>query len=220
MPSLRLRVLLPAGLIAAFLGIAAPASACPLTNPNCVIDKVEETADDAVHDVDETLDRVREEADRTVDDVKETVDQVEETVAETVDPPPGPTAPPPPTEPPGPGPRDPSPRDPKRDPKVKGDDANRSSDEGDGDGAALGPSPIDPPSNLLLPSALRIVAADDPAGPEESVGESALEAAKTFAFPLIMTLLVGIFVVVQHRVDRRDPKFVLAPVEHELLSFE
>jgi hypothetical protein len=37
-----------------------------------------------------------------------------------------------------------------------------------------------------------------------------------------LTLIVAVFLLVQHAVDRRDPKLVLAPQrsEHQLLRFE
>lgn len=53
------------------------------------------------------------------------------------------------------------------------------------------------------------------------LGRIATEAAERMAFPLALTLLVVGFLVVQGRIDRKDPKLALAPVdaEHELLSF-
>ena len=61
--------------------------------------------------------------------------------------------------------------------------------------------------------------------PEESlvsqIGRIASEAAKQMAFPLALTLLVIGFLTMQNRMDRKDPKLALAPVdsEHDLLSF-
>ncbi len=218
------------GLTAAALSLAAPAQACPLTNPNCVVDKVEETANDTVHDLDETVDRTVEQVNDTTEEVRETVDQVEETVDDTLNPPSEASdPPPPPTVPEDPGPEDPTPEDPPPGPKVKGQGIERGRErERDRDGrereadrdAAAGPAPAEPPDNLP-PQTLTPAAAEEPnAHARQSVGESAIEAVKDFAFPLILSVLVGIYVLVQHRVDRRDPKFVLAPVEHEFLSFE
>lgn len=55
----------------------------------------------------------------------------------------------------------------------------------------------------------------------QQIGRIAAEAVKNAAFPLALILLVGGFLVVQNRIDRRDPKLALAPVdpEHDLLSF-
>ena len=39
------------------------------------------------------------------------------------------------------------------------------------------------------------------------------------AFPLGLLALVGAFLLVQHRIDRRDPKLALAPVTQPLLEF-
>jgi hypothetical protein len=59
-----------------------------------------------------------------------------------------------------------------------------------------------------------------PVGFEEFVQE-ALEAARQFAFPLVLTLLVGAYLMLQSRVDKRDPKLAMASVdpEEDLLSF-
>lgn len=53
------------------------------------------------------------------------------------------------------------------------------------------------------------------------IGRVAAEAVQRAAFPLTLALLVGAFLMVQNRVDRRDPKLALAPVdsEQELLTF-
>jgi hypothetical protein len=53
------------------------------------------------------------------------------------------------------------------------------------------------------------------------IGRVAAEAVQQAAFPLILTMLVGAFLMVQNRIDRKDPKLALAPVdsEHDLLSF-
>lgn len=53
------------------------------------------------------------------------------------------------------------------------------------------------------------------------IGRIASEAAEQVAFPLALTLLVIGFLMVQNRIDRKDPKLALAPVdsEHDLLSF-
>lgn len=49
----------------------------------------------------------------------------------------------------------------------------------------------------------------------------AIEAAKAFAFPIALTILVGGFMLIQNRVDKKDPKLALAAVDtaDELLSF-
>jgi hypothetical protein len=51
---------------------------------------------------------------------------------------------------------------------------------------------------------------------------TAVAAVKRLSFPLSLALLVAAFLLVQARLDRRDPKFTLAPLDskHDLLSFE
>lgn len=55
----------------------------------------------------------------------------------------------------------------------------------------------------------------------QQIGRVAAEAAEQMAFPVILLLMVGAFLVGQNRVDRRDPKLALAPVDldADLLSF-
>jgi len=49
----------------------------------------------------------------------------------------------------------------------------------------------------------------------------AAETAKTFAFPLLLVILVIIFLLVQHWIDKKDPKLAMAPVHsnHDLARF-
>ena len=42
--------------------------------------------------------------------------------------------------------------------------------------------------------------------------EAAAAVATTFGFPLVLTLAVGLFVIVQGRLDHRDPKLRAAPM--------
>jgi hypothetical protein len=53
------------------------------------------------------------------------------------------------------------------------------------------------------------------------IGRVAAEAAEQVAFPLALALMVGAFLMVQNRIDRRDPKLALAPIDadHETLTF-
>ncbi len=62
-----------------------------------------------------------------------------------------------------------------------------------------------------------------PAAPAPDDGPTALEilaevAGKT-AFPIILVLIVVLFLAVQDRIDRNDPKLALAPVRSEPLDF-
>lgn len=216
------RPVLIAFLILTVVGAPSTAAACPVTDPTCVVKEVKDTATETVDDVEETLkdtaDKAVEDVNETVEGTEETVSEVEKDVNEVLDPGNGsdPPAPPNPS-PPGPGNR----KDGEKDDDVRGGSEEPGDDAGTADdrrSGALGPAPTDPPDNP--PVAPSTPASAERSGPGEGIAESALEAAKTFAFPLFMTLLVGIYLIIQHRVDRRDPKFVLAPLEQELLSFE
>jgi hypothetical protein len=54
------------------------------------------------------------------------------------------------------------------------------------------------------------------------LADAAVEATKKLAFPLGLALMVGAFLMVQGRIDRKDAKLVLAPIssEQDLLSFQ
>lgn len=54
------------------------------------------------------------------------------------------------------------------------------------------------------------------------LADAAEEAAKKLAFPLGLALMVGAFLMVQGRIDRKDAKLALAPIdsEQDLLSFQ
>lgn len=63
---------------------------------------------------------------------------------------------------------------------------------------------------------------DEPDGSVvQQIGRVAAEAAEQMAFPVMLLLMVGAFLLGQNRVDRRDPKLALAPVDldADLLSF-
>ena len=212
----------------ALIVLGGRAEACPLTNPNCVVKEVDKTAKDTVEDVQDAADDAQEDAteaaDEVVDDVDQTIDDVQETVDDTLNPGGGPTTPPPP--PPEEDPTDPPPGEVgPSGTRIQGAGEERrqreldrrARSEGEGREEAVGPARIEPPAGTaaFLGPATDISREDD-----RSLGESAIEAAKDFAFPLLLTLLVGAFLAVQHRVDRREPKLVLAPVEHEFLSFK
>ena len=203
----------------ALFAVGSGASACELTDPTCLVDEVKQTAQ-------QTVDEVREEAKVTVDEVRETAEDtlsnVEETVDEVVNPT-NPAVPNPPSEPtvpsnPGPdapdnGPGDRGPSDPSN---VKSEQEDRTS------GPQRAVDPLLPRITLAVGPLVRdpfgFNNADQPADP--GLSESAIEAAKDFAFPLVLTLIVGAFLTIQHRVDRREPKLVFAPIDNDLLSFE
>jgi len=58
-----------------------------------------------------------------------------------------------------------------------------------------------------------------PSPPTERTGVSLQDVVKGFAFPLALVLIVGAFLLVQDRLDRRDPRLALAPVGPDVLDF-
>jgi type VI protein secretion system component VasF len=52
-----------------------------------------------------------------------------------------------------------------------------------------------------------------------TVGSIARRVPPEAAFPLGLLALLGAFLLVQHRIDRRDPKLALAPITQTLLEF-
>jgi hypothetical protein len=52
----------------------------------------------------------------------------------------------------------------------------------------------------------------DAAAPLVVAGRVAVVLAQGSAFPFLLVLLVILFLLVQHEIDRRDPKLALAPV--------
>jgi len=51
------------------------------------------------------------------------------------------------------------------------------------------------------------------------IGSAAAEAAKQVAFPLALALVVVAFLMVQNRLDRRDPKLASAPIAPDVRKF-
>lgn len=101
------------------------------------------------------------------------------------------------------------------------DDSDPSRTADPSDGGDNGPRDEDPPSQLID------FAGGGTAGtPASEQGESSAlarslarlastagEAVQRFAFPLSLTILVLVFLLVQGEIDRRDPKLAFAPVD-------
>ena len=217
----RLRALFALPLLTLFL-LGGRAEACPLTNPQCTVEQadktVQETVEEAPEVVEEAADPVKETVEQVENTVEQTTDQVRETVDETLDPGSSEVEPPvPPRDPENPPPGNNKNEDPRLGDRVKGDGLRS-------DGSVWRP---DERSSRSPAAATRstletLTSSSGTASAPENDGlaESVLEAAKDFAFPLLLTILVGAFLAIQHRFDRRDPKLVLAPLDHDYLSFE
>jgi hypothetical protein len=217
--SLRALLLLAVG--ASFVVAAAPARGCPLTDPGCVI----ETVDDAVEPVTEVTDPVVDQVDQVVDPVTEVTDPVDGTIGgvingveDTVDPIVDVT------EPPAQGHSDVGP-DPGTGPGAPpGDSGDGRSDVGSG---SFVERPIPPPAlvgGAFIPSLESVRPVSDvrtgASPPTERSGVSFENVVKGLvAFPLALALIVGAFLLAQNRLDRRDPRLALAPVGPDVLDF-
>jgi hypothetical protein len=62
--------------------------------------------------------------------------------------------------------------------------------------------------------------AEQGSGALERIGRAVVGAAEDFAFPVALALMVAAFLIVQDRLDRKDPKLALAPHRPEVVRFE
>jgi hypothetical protein len=206
----------------AFVLMSAPAMACPVTDLSCTVadpvTAVQDTVDQATTTVDDTAAAVTDQANQAVDTVTGIVEQTPDPIDPGVIDDPtgilpdvlGTTV----TDPSGPG-------------ATKADGGN---------GAAIGPGGAKPASPagplgfgrgpVFGPVAAQI--SSTPAasltiprqGLFDRIGSLAIEAAEALAFPLALAVIVLLFVAIQNRIDRKDPKLALAPVAPDLLRFE
>jgi hypothetical protein len=208
----------------AFVLMSAPAMACPVTDLSCTVadpvTAIQDTVDQAAATtVDETAAAVTDQANQAVDTVKGIVEQT-------------------------PDPIDPGVIDDPTEilPDVLGSTVTQSSGPGatepGGDGTATGPGEVKSRTvdgagplgfgrgPLFGPVAAQI--SSTPAasltiprqGLFDRIGSLAIEAAEALAFPLALAVIVLLFVAIQNRIDRKDPKLALAPVAPDLLRFE
>ena len=63
---------------------------------------------------------------------------------------------------------------------------------------------------------------DEPKDKRAGLATLATQTVKAFAFPLLLAVLVGLYCLVQHWLDRKDPKLSMAPVhaKHDLARFK
>src|SRR5438034_4043969 len=192
-----------------FLVLLAPIAFadCQLTDPACSADQATETvtgtAGDAGDAVDGTVNPVKDKADAAVEQVTDTVNGI-------LHPGGGPT--PTPTPSGGGG-------------RGSGGDSGPNA----GRGATPGfPSGVGAVNRETIPGATTATSLPSRAGTERTahgpslvgrIGGAAAEAAKQVAFPLALALIVVAFLLLQHRLDRRDPKLALAPIVPDVLRF-
>jgi len=212
---LRALVLLAMG--ASFVVAAAPArAACPLTDPACVTETVTETVTQPVDDVTEPVTEVTGPVGGVVDDVKDTVGPIVDEVPPLPDPSINVTEP----TTPGDSGVDPAPRTGPGAPP--GDSGNGRSDQVSGS-VVERPLPAQALVRDTFVSGIDPGPGSDvrigPSPPAERTGLSLENVVKGFAFPLALMLIVGAFLLVQDRLDRRDPRLALAPVGPDVLDF-
>jgi hypothetical protein len=218
----------------AFVLMSARAMACPVTDLSCLPETTADpvtaiagtttsTVDQATTTVDETAAAVTDQANQAVDTVTHTVKGIVEQTPDPIDP----------------GVID----DPTGIlPDVLGSTVTQSSGPGatevGGDGTATGPGevksrtvdgagpvsfgrgPVFGPVTASISSTPAASPTIPPPGPFERIGSLAIKTAKILSFPLALALIVLLFVAVQNRIDRKDPKLALAPVAPDLLRFE
>jgi len=201
---------------ASFLVMAPAARAdCPVTDPSCVIETVQEVVDPATEVTDPVLEEVTEVTDPAVGTVGGLVENgVEDTVGPIIDevgaPVPGPSVGV--TEPPSPG-------VPSVDPDDGRADVGRSSFV---DRTVPAPALVGSPFVPNVPN-LELSSTDEarngPTPPAERSGLSLEDVVKGLTFPLALALIVGAFLLAQDRIDRRDPRLALAPLGPDILPF-
>jgi hypothetical protein len=205
------RLLAVAGLAiaATTLFAAAPALAvCALTDPSCLRD----TMSGASGTAGDTVQKAKDTAGGAVDQASGTVNQVVDTVKQTL----GGT---------GPGP-DPGPRG-GGGPGGGGPSGSTSNSthhrgsgaHGTGGGVGLPTGALSAAGPVADPS-LPAIGAISHRGLFGRVGDQAIRLAKGLAFPAILAIIVVLFMLVQDRIDRRDPKLALAPLAPDVLRFE
>jgi hypothetical protein len=213
-----LRALLLLAIGASFVVAATPARGCPLTDPGCVIETVDEVVEPVTEVTDPVVDQVVDPGTEVTDPVVGTIGGVingaEDTVGPIVDV----------TEPPAQGHSDVGP-DPRTGPGApRSDSGDGRSDVGSG---SFVERPIPPPALIggeFIPSLDSVRPISDvrigASPPTERSGVSFENVVKGLvAFPLALALIVGAFLLAQNRLDRRDPRLALAPVGPDVLDF-
>ena len=203
--------------VGAFFMVVAPAARadCLVTDPSCVIETVEEVIDPSTEVTDPIPEEVTEVTDPVVGTAGGLVENVvEEMVGPIIDevgaPVPGPSVKV--TE-------DPSPGVPSVDPDDRRVDVGRSSIV---DRTIPAPALVGSPFVPNMPN-LELSPTDEarigPTPPAERSGLSLADVVKGLTFPLALALIVGAFLLAQHRMDRNDPRLALAPLGPDILPF-
>ena len=216
--SLRALLLLAVG--GSLVVAAAPArAACAPTDLACTtatVTQVTEPVTQVTDPVTEVTDPVTDPVGGVVDEVKNTVHPIVDQVPPLPDPPVNVPEPPTPGE--------------SNTPGARTESADTSGDSGNGRSDPVSGSIVEPtvPVQALVRDAF--VSGLDPgpgsdvrigpSPPTERAGVSLQDLVTAgFAFPVALVLIVGAFLLVQDRLDRRDPRLALAPVGPDVLEF-
>ena len=211
------RALLLLAIGGSFVITAAPArAACAPTDLACATGTVTETVAEVTEPVTEVTDPVTETIGGVVDEVNDTVRPIVDEVPQLSDPAVNVTDPPTPDESNAPG--------------ARRGSTDPSGDSGHGRSDVVSGSVVEPtvPVQALVRDAF-VSGLDPGPGPDVRIGPSppaertgvSLQDLLTagFAFPFALVLIVGAFLLVQDRLDRRDPRLALAPVGPDVLDF-
>ena len=186
--------------IGLFLALSVPLAFadCPLTDPSCTVDQTKQTATD-------TANTVKEKGDAVVKQATDTVNGILNPIG-------APTPTPTPTGGGGGGGghRGGGSSVPNGGPAT----ATSSGVGGLNRDAITGAATLAPPSSK--PVRQRTTHGPSLFG---RIGEAAAQAAKQVAFPLALVIVVVAFLMVQNRLDRRDPKLAEAPIAPDVLRF-
>jgi hypothetical protein len=207
---------------ALILSTYAPARSCPVTNVDCVVDKTQGKIDDTLDDANGTVEDAASGVGETVDGVsggagEDVGNAIDDAIGTPDDLPPNPVSGPVLTS------------DPGVDPTGAGTSGatlhSGSPGEGNSRGNAAGAASGSASRNVARLTVARAAASEtESAAPvAQSIGSAEgglAEAVRRFAFPLILSALVGVFLFFQNLVDRRDPKLALAPLDTEMILFE
>lgn len=215
--------------VTAFVLMSVPAMACPVTDLSCTVadpvTAVQDTVDQTTTTVEDTAATVTDQVNETVEPV---TDAVKGVLGQVPDPPDpglidrstgilpdvlGSTV----TQPSGPGAT-----------KSGGNGTTNGTGGGNprtagggGTGlSTLGRGPVIGPVAAPISSTPAVSQSIPRGGLFDRIGPGAIQVAKALAFPLALAVIVLLFVAVQNRIDRKDPKLALAPVAPDLLRFE
>ena len=219
---------------AAFALVAAPAMAdCPVTDPTCL----PETAPDPVTTIADATTEVAAAATGAVDQATAAADPVTQAVEPVTDTVKGITGqtpnPPDPgaigdptgilsgvlgssvTEPSGPGTTGSGGNG-----SATGSGGAKSRTAGGAGPSFVGRGPVIGPVPGPISTTPAVSMAIPQQGLFERIGSLTIQAAEALAFPLALAVIILLFVAVQNRIDRTDPKLALAPIAPDLLRFE